>query len=102
MERKQEILKLFEKSQNKEIVINLIDEIPYLEERLIEYKKEMALCEPINPKTKEKFKFYHSLYEKTLSQYTNITSKLASILNKEEAVEDSPLQTYFKKLKGDK
>lgn len=102
MERKQTILKLFDKSQTKEIVSNLIDEIPYLEERLDEYKKELTSCEPITPQTKDKFKFYHSLYEKTLSQYTNIITKLASILNKEDVGEDSPLQSYFKKLKGDK
>lgn len=101
MERKQEILKLFDKSQTKEIVINLIDEMLYLEERLVEYKKELRNM-VINPQTKEKYKFYHSLYEKTLSQYTNITTKLASILNKEEIGEESPLREYFKKLKGDK
>lgn len=101
MERKQEILKLFDKSQTKEIVINLIDEMLYLEKRLVEYKQELDAT-TITPQTKEKFKFYHSLYEKSLSQYTNITTKLASILNKEEVGQDSPLQAYFKKLKGDK
>lgn len=101
MERKQELLKLFDKSQTKEIVINLIDELLYLEKRLVDYKRELNNI-AITPQTKEKFKFYHSLYEKSLSQYTNITTKLASILNKEEVGQDSPLQAYFKKLKGDK
>lgn len=100
MERKQEILKLFDKSQTKEIVINLIDEMLYLEKRLVEYKRELSNM-VINQQTKDKYKFYHSLYEKSLSQYTNITTKLASILNKEDVVEDSPLRAYFKKIKGD-
>lgn len=95
MERRDELLKVFEKTNATPIVINLIDQMIHLESKLDEYL--VVLNEPITAENKNKYKFYHSLYTKDLQQYTNIVGKLSRAIGDKENKNDSPLRAYFKK-----
>lgn len=96
---REELLKLFEKIDCRDLVIPSIDEAIYLFNKISEYKE--VLNEPITSSNKEKYNFYHSLYIKDLQQYNNIIKTLCSLLIKNDIAEnDSPLRDFYKKFKG--
>lgn len=95
MTRKEELLKLFQKQDDKALIERLIDEMLELETKLDEYKQVLNTT-PINSNNKEKYKFYHTLYKDFLQQYNNIIKTLVRVNGSTAGEEDSPLKAYFK------
>lgn len=101
MERKNEILKLFEKIDSKELIIKSIDEMLFLEEQLEILRKTPHIkYHPKNPAIQKKTEA-GKLYKEYLQQYVNLVKTLSSVLMKNDVDSDeSPLKAYFNKLKG--
>lgn len=100
MTRKEELLRVFENVDEgkKLVVINLIDEMVFIEEQLVILKKKPFIkTHPTRPEL-QKQTAAGKMYKEYMQQYTNVTKELLSVLNREETTEDSPLREYFKKL----
>lgn len=101
MERKNEILKLFEKIDSKELLVKSIDDMLFLEDQLEELRKIPHIkYHPTNPSIQKKTEA-GKLYKEYLQQYVNLVKTLSSVLYKNDIDSDvSPLKAYFDKLKG--
>lgn len=100
VDRKEELLKVFDgiDSGKKSLVVNLIDDVIYMEQRLLELRKlPFIMIKPDDP-TKQKQTPASKLYKETLQQYNNSIKLLCSVLNKTDVEEESPLRAYMKKL----
>ena len=99
--RKEEILKLFDKIDSKELLIKLIDDMIFLEEKLEELRKLPHMkCNPKFPEIQKRTEA-GKLYKEYLQQYANLVKSLASALSKTDVdIEDSPIFLYFKKAQG--
>lgn len=100
MNRKNELLNCFKNidDDKKTIIINLIDEVVFLESQLLELKKlPMVKVHPKNP-TLIKPTPASKLYKEFLQQYNNVIKNLSSMLHKDEEKEESPLRKYLKEL----
>ena len=100
MSRKDELLKVFENvdAGKKTVVINLIDEMIFIEEQLDILKKQPHIkVHPTHPEL-QKQTAAGKMYKEYMQQYTNVTKELLSVLNREETTDDSPLREYFRKL----
>lgn len=100
MTRKEELVKMFEGVDHKELVGKLIEECINLEERINCFRFEMDHI-IIMPETIKKYKFYHSCYKDYLNQYTQVVKCLMTFLGKVDEAEVSPLRAYFEKMKHD-
>lgn len=101
LNRKDEILKLFEKVDSKELLFKTIDDMLFLEGQLEELRKVPHI--KYHPKNKEISKRTEAgkLYKEYLQQYNNLVKTLSSVLLKNDIdSEDSPLRAYFQKVQG--
>lgn len=98
MNRKDELLKLFEEVENKSLIVPLIDDFIYMEAQLAELRKlPLIKVHPTNPeiqKQTEAGKLYKNLFQ----QYNNTIRTLASFIRRDESEEVSPLEKYLEKL----
>lgn len=98
--RKQELLDCFKNvnDDKKTIIINLIDEVVFLESQLLELKKMPMI--KVHPKNTELVKPTPAskLYKEFLQQYNNTIKNLSSMLRKDEEKEESPLRRYLNQL----
>jgi hypothetical protein len=101
MERKDEILKLFEKVESKDLIIRSVDEMLFLESQLEELRKVPHIkYHPEHPEIQKRTEA-GKLYKEYLQQYNNLVKTLCSVLNKNDIDnEDSPLRAYFQKVKN--
>lgn len=99
-DRKQELLKIFEsvKGNEKQIVINLIDEVVFLENNLTELKKEPFIKYHPSNHNISKQTASGKMYKEMLQQYNNTIKLLLSVLKNEDGESDSPLQAFAKLL----
>lgn len=98
MERKQSLFKLFENVENKVLIENLLDDLFFLEEQLLELRKlPMIKVHPDKPEI-QKSTPASKLYKETLQQYNNVIRTLSSFIRHDDSVEESPLETYLKNL----
>lgn len=98
--RKDDLLNCFKNvnDDKKTIIINLIDEVVFLESQLFELKKlPMVKTHPKNP-VLIKPTPASKLYKEFLQQYNNTIKNLSSMLRKDEEKEESPLRRYLKEL----
>ncbi len=99
MERKEELAKVFEKSNEKvkAIVFPLLEDVVYLEERL-DYLRTLPSisCNPKNP-AQQKATPSGKQYKEFLQQYTNLIKTLLSAIGEVESGEDSPLDAWLRK-----
>lgn len=101
MSRREELLNLVPED-SKSLVIDLVDEIVFLEERL-KHLKSIPFIK-VNPENFEQQKATPAakLYKEFLQQYTNALKLIEAViyrdkrLEKDEA-EESPLRAWFKK-----
>ena len=96
--RKEDLLNIFKDVDSKEIIIKLIEDIVFLEERLEELRKlPMVRINPNDP-TQQKATPASKLYKEFLQQYNNTVKNLASFIRKTDSTEESPLEIYLKNL----
>jgi len=97
--RKAELEKVFEGVENvREIVLPLIDDVVFLEERL-KALRELPFIR-VNPKNPaiQKPTPAAKQYKELLQQYNNCIKILATTVNRAEVEEDSPLRAFVKTL----
>ena len=99
MRRKWGLLIIFEGLDTKELVIPLSDEAVELENKIMEFRKELNTTTP-SPSTIKKYKFYHSCYKEYVNLYTQVIKSLMTFIGKGEEETSSPLRDYFKKVQG--
>ncbi|MDY5929293.1 MAG: hypothetical protein SPJ27_04570 [Candidatus Onthovivens sp.] len=97
MSRKEQLLKIFENVDNKELIERMIDEAVELECKIDYFKTELNNIE-INASTTSKYKFFHSCYKDYLTQYVQVIKCLMSFIGKDEDNATSPLREYFNRL----
>lgn len=102
MDRKAELQKLCAGLDDaaKTTTVQLIDEIVFIEERLVELRKYPFIS--VNPKnpTQQKPTAAAKQYKELLQQYNNCIKILLGVLGKSETEETSPLREYLNRLKG--
>lgn len=95
MDRKKELLKLAK--SNKELAINLADEIIFIEEQISEIKKlPFIKFNPENP-SMQKATPAAKLYKELMQQYNNSIKTFSKLVGCDENAEDSPLRKWVKK-----
>lgn len=93
MTRKEELLSLIEETP---ALIPLVDEMVYLEERLVEMKKLPFI--KIHPKdpSRQKATPAAKLYKELLQQYTNVVRIMIRATGIDDSEEESPLRAWVK------
>lgn len=93
MSRKDDLLKIID---NNELFINLVDELIFIENQLVELKKLPFI--KINPKNSSQQKSTPAakLYKELLQQYNNSLKVLARATGQDESDEESPLRKWVK------
>lgn len=93
MNRKDELLKIV---GNETLFSQLIDEIVFIENQLIELKKYPLIN--VNPKNplQQKSTAAAKLYKELLQQYNNSVKILAKVSGQDENDEESPLRKWVK------
>jgi hypothetical protein len=102
MDRKAELQKLCAGLDDavKTTTAQLVDEIVFIEMRLVELRKyPFILVNPKNP-TQQKPTAAAKQYKELLQQYNNCIKILLGVLGKSETEETSPLREYLNRLKG--
>lgn len=96
MTRKEELLKVFEEIEDtKGIILPMIDDVVFLEERLTELRKlPFMRVNPKNP-AQQKPTAAAKQYKELLQQYNNCVKILTGILRKDAPEEDSPLREFL-------
>jgi hypothetical protein len=97
MDRKQELIEIIRHGEHDEaIACRLIDEVVFLERRLVELREYPFLA--INPKNPEQQRQTPAAkqYKELLQQYTNCVKILLKVTCGEAAEEESPLRTWIK------
>lgn len=100
MDRRQQLLDCFKtiNDDRKSIIINLVDEMVFLETQLFEIKKlPMIKVHPKNPSLVKPTPA-SKLYKEFLQQYNNTVKNICSMLRKDDQKEESPLRLYMKEL----
>lgn len=93
MTRKEELLSLIEETP---ALVPLVDEMVYLEERLIEMKKlPFIKVHPKDP-SRQKATPAAKMYKELLQQYTNIVRIMIRATGIDEAEEESPLRAWVR------
>lgn len=98
MDRKTELLNVFKDvdEAKKTIVLPLIDDVVFIEERLKELKKlPFIRVHPTNPSL-QKHTDAGKQYKELLQQYNNCVKILLGAVSKGEEGQDSDLRRYFK------
>ena len=100
MDRREELLELIGE-ESQALVVEVVDEVIFLEEKLEELKKlPFIQFNPKNP-AQQRSTPAAKQYKEFLQQYTNCIKMLEYVIYKEkrlegEEVEDSPLRKWFK------
>lgn len=97
MNRKEELMKVFADMDDiKEIITPMIEDVVFLEEKLIELRKLPFIR--VNPKNDadQKATAAAKQYKEFLQQYNNCIKILTSVLNKNASEDESPLRTFLK------
>ena len=99
--RREDIIKLFDKVDSKELLIRCIDDLLFLETQLEELRKVPHIkYHPVNKELSKRTEA-GKLYKEYLQQYNNLVKILSSVLYKNDVdVDDSPLRAYFNMIKG--
>lgn len=101
-DRKKELQRLCEEldDQTKAATTQLINEIVFLECRLVDLKKYPFI--EINPKNpvQQRPTAAAKQYKELLQQYNNCLKIMLGVLGKIEATEESPLRQYLKQMRG--
>ena len=92
MDRKEELTKLC--GDNTEITKQLVDEIVYIENQLIELKKLPFIKVNPNNTMQQKSTPASKLYKELLQQYNNCIKTLARLTGNNETEEESPLRKW--------
>lgn len=100
MERKAELLKVFDNvgENEKQIVINLIDEVVFLENNLTELKKQPFIKYHPTNKNLSKQTAAGKMYKEMLQQYNHTIKLLLSVLKNEDGEGESPLRAFLNSL----
>lgn len=102
MNRKQELLNCFKNvnDDRKIIIVNLIDEMIFLENQLLQLKKLPMI--KVHPKNNTLIRPtpVSKLYKEFFQQYTNSIKVLQSFTRGTEEKEESPLEKYLKGLQA--
>ena len=87
-ERKNKLITLFDNFPDKDLILNVIDEVIFLEEQL-NYLKTLPMIR-VNPKDSSQSKMTESskLYQKFLQQYNNDIKILISYSKNQDMSED--------------
>ncbi len=96
MNRKEELMKIIEKTgeDNKKVLKNLVDEVIYLEDQMLELKKLPFLrIDKKNP-MRQQATPASKQYKELLQQYTNIIKILMSTCGEKMDTETSPLREW--------
>ena len=101
MNREETLRAIFENVDDgvKNVVVNLISEAVYLENRLDELKKLPFIAVNPNNPNQQKTTPAARLYKDLLQQYNAVIKTIVSALVKNEVEEESPLREYLKSLK---
>lgn len=96
MNRKEELLKIFDQVEDtKGIIIPMIDDVVFLEQQLKELRKLPFLkVHPEYPDI-QKPTAAAKQYKELLQQYNNCIKILAGVLRKDAVEEESPLRTFL-------
>lgn len=97
MNRKEELMKIFADMDDiKEIITPMIEDVVFLEEKLIELRKLPFIR--VNPKNDadQKATAAAKQYKEFLQQYNNCIKILTSVLNKNASEDESPLRSFLK------
>lgn len=95
MSRRNELLKLFDDIDSRDIIEPMIDDVVFLEGQLQELRKLPLLkIKPDNPAV-QKATPAAKLYKELLQQYNNCIKILTSILRKDTPEEESPLRAFL-------
>lgn len=99
MDRKEELLSVFENidKDKKIIIINLIDDVIYIEQQLVQLRKLPFIKYKIDNPSQQKSTPAAKQYKELLQQYNNCIKILCSLLSKTETNEDSPLRKYMRR-----
>lgn len=96
--RKEQLEALFEGTDQREIVLPMIEDIIFLEEQLTELRKlPFIKVKPDDPNI-QKATPAAKQYKELLQQYNNCIKILSGILRKEAVEEESPLRAYLKEM----
>lgn len=100
MDRKQELLKIFDQIEDtKGIILPMIDDLVFLEERLKELRKlPFIKVHPEYPDI-QKPTAAAKQYKELLQQYNNCIKILTGIVRKDSIEEDSPLREFLRSRK---
>ncbi len=100
MKRKEELLEIFASvgENEKQIVINLIDEVVFLENNLTELKKQPFIKYHPTNKNLSKQTAAGKMYKEMLQQYNHTIKLLLSVLKNDDSEGDSPLRAFLKNL----
>lgn len=96
MNRKQELVKIFEQVEDtKGIIMPMIDDVVFLEQQLDELRKLPFIR--VNPKdtSMQKTTPAAKQYKELLQQYNNCIKILTGILRKDSPEEESPLRAFI-------
>lgn len=95
MDRKEKLLNIIGKEHN-ELLIQLVDETIFLEDRLEELKQYPFIA--VNPKNpmKQKATPASRQYKEMLQQYTSCIRVIARITGQDDTDEESPLRKWFR------
>lgn len=91
MDRKNELLKIID---NNDIFGQLVDEIVFIEEQLVELKKYPFISVNPNNPVQQKSTPAAKLYKELLQQYNNSLKVLARMTGQDESDEESPLRKW--------
>lgn len=102
MDRKKELLKLFEHVEDtKDIIKPMIDDVVFLEEQLQALRKlPFIRFNPADP-SQQKPTPAAKQYKELLQQYNNCVKILTGIIRKDTPEEDSPLRAYIASRKAE-
>ena len=96
MDRKQELLKIFEQVEDtKGIIVPMIDDVVFLEEQLQSLRKLPFIKVNPHDHSQQKTTPAAKQYKELLQQYNNCVKILTSILRKDSAEEESPLRAFL-------
>lgn len=96
MDRKQELLKVFDQIEDtKDVIMPMIDDVVFLEDQLCSLRKLPFLrVNPADP-SQQKPTPAAKQYKELLQQYNNCIKILTSVLRKDAAEEESPLRAFI-------
>lgn len=99
--RKEILLNAFKNVENgKDVILPMIDDVVFLEERLIELRELPFIRIDENDPSRQKPTPAAKQYKELLQQYNNCIKILTGVLRKDSVEEDSPLRAFLRDKKG--